>query len=169
MIDAPRCPAIPSGPIRALLDYPGNAHWSTRAMATETGLSQSSVSRIWRAFGLKPHAVETWKLSTDPDFIGKVRDFVGLYMSPPEHALVLAVDEKSQIQALNRTAPCLPMLPTTSERRTHDYVRHGTTSLFAAYDLASGSVIARTRMQAPMTSPRERAAPCGPAGTTRLA
>ena len=120
-----------------------DSHWSTRSMAAETGLSQSSVSRIWRAFGLKPHAVETWKLSTDPEFIGKVRDVVGLYMSPPEHALVLAVDEKSQIQALDRTAPCLPMLPTTPARRTHDYVRHGTTSLFAAYDLTSGSVIAR--------------------------
>ena len=121
-----------------------DSHWSTRTMAAETGLSQSSVSRIWRAFGLKPHAVETWKLSTDPEFIGKVRNVVGLYMSPPEHALVLAVDEKSQIQALDRTAPCLPMLPTTPERRTHDYVRHGTTSLFAAYDLASGSVIAQS-------------------------
>jgi transposase len=121
-----------------------DTHWSTRTMAAETGLSQSSVSRIWRAFGLKPHVVETWKLSTDPEFIAKVRDVVGLYMSPPEHALVLAVDEKSQIQALDRTAPCLPMLPTTPERRTHDYVRHGTTSLFAAYDLASGSVIAQS-------------------------
>jgi hypothetical protein len=109
----------------------------------ETGLSQSSVSRIWRAFGLKPHVVETWKLSTDPEFIGKVRDVAGLYMSPPEHALVLAVDEKSQFQALDRTAPCLPILPTTPERRTHDYVRHGTASLFAACDLASGSVIAQ--------------------------
>jgi hypothetical protein len=96
------------------------------------GLSQSSVSRIWRAFGLKPHVVETWKLSTDPEFIGKVRDVVGLYMSPPENALVLCVDEKSQIQALDRTAPCLPMLPTTPARMTHDYVRNGTTSLFAA-------------------------------------
>ena len=120
-----------------------DSHWSTRTMAAETGLSQSSVSRIWRAFGLKPHVVETWKLSTDPESIGKVRDVVGPYMCPPEHALVLAVDEKSQIQALDRTAPCLPMLPTTPARRTHDYVRHGTTSLFAAYDLASGSVIAQ--------------------------
>jgi transposase len=120
-----------------------DSHWSTRAMAAETGLSQSSVSRIWRAFGLKPHVVETWKLSTDPEFIGKVRDVVGLYMSPPENALVLCVDEKSQIQALDRTAPCLPLLPTTPARMTHDYVRHGTTSLFAALDLASGSVIAQ--------------------------
>jgi len=120
-----------------------DTHWSTRSMADEAGLSQSSVSRIWRAFGLKPHVVETWKLSTDPEFIAKVRDVVGLYMNPPEHALVLAVDEKSQIQALDRTAPCLPVLPTTPARMTHDYVRHGTTSLFAAYDLASGSVIAQ--------------------------
>jgi len=120
-----------------------DSHWSTRSMAAETGLSQSSVSRIWRAFGLKPHVVETWKLSTDPEFIGKVRDVVGLYMSPPENALVLCVDEKSQIQALDRTAPCLPMLPTTPARMTHDYVRNGTTSLFAALDLASGSVIAQ--------------------------
>ena len=120
-----------------------DSHWPTRTMAAETGLSQSSVSRIWRAFGLKPHAVETWKLSTGPEFTGKVRDVVGLCMSPPGHALVLAVDEKSQIQALDRTAPCLPMLPAAPERRTHDCVRHGTTSLFAAYDLASGPVIAR--------------------------
>ena len=121
-----------------------DTHWTTRSMAGETGLSQSSVSRIWRAFGLKPHVVETWKLSTDPQFIAKVRDVVGLYMNPPEHALVLAVDEKSQIQALDRTAPCLPILPTTPARMTHDYVRHGTTSLFAAYDVASGSVIAQS-------------------------
>ena len=121
----------------------GDTHWSTRSMAKSQGMSQSAISRIWRAFGLKPHIVETWKLSTDPQFTGKVRDVVGLYVSPPEHALVLAVDEKSQIQALDRTAPCLPMLPTTPARRTHDYVRHGTTSLFAAYDLASGSVIAQ--------------------------
>jgi transposase len=118
-------------------------HWSTRSMAAESGLSQSSVSRIWRAFGLKPHVVQTWKLSTDPQFIGEVRDVVGLYMSPPENALVLCVDEKSQIQALDRTAPILPVLPTTPARMTHDYVRNGTTSLFAAYDLASGSVIAQ--------------------------
>jgi transposase len=121
-----------------------DTHWTTRSMAGETGLSQSSVSRIWRAFGLKPHVVETWKLSTDPEFIAKVRDVVGLYMNPPEHALVLAVDEKSQIQALDRTAPCLPILPTTPARMTHDYVRHGTTSLFAAYDVGSGSVIAQS-------------------------
>ena len=121
----------------------GDTHWSTRSMARSAGLNQTAVSRIWRAFGLKPHAVQTWKLSTDPQFIDKVRDVVGLYMSPPENALVLCVDEKSQIQALDRTAPCLPMLPTTPARMTHDYVRNGTTSLFAAFDLASGSVIAQ--------------------------
>jgi transposase len=121
----------------------GDTHWSTRSMARSAGVSQSAVSRIWRAFGLKPHIIQTWKLSTDPQFIDKVRDVVGLYMSPPENALVLCVDEKSQIQALDRTAPCLPMLPTTPARMTHDYVRHGTTSLFAAFDLASGSVIAQ--------------------------
>ena len=121
----------------------GDSHWSTRSMARSQGMSQSAVSRIWRAFGLKPHIVETWKLSTDPQFIDKVRDVVGLYMSPPENALVLCVDEKSQIQALDRTAPCLPMLPTTPARMTCDYVRNGTTSLFAAFDLASGSVIAQ--------------------------
>jgi len=121
----------------------GDTHWSTRSMARSQGMSQSAVSRIWRAFGLKPHLVETWKLSTDPQFIEKVRDVVGLYMSPPENALVLCVDEKSQIQALDRTAPILPMLPTTPARMTHDYVRNGTTSLFAAFDLASGSVLAQ--------------------------
>jgi len=121
----------------------GDTHWSTRSMARSQGMSQSAVSRIWRAFGLKPHIVETWKLSTDPQFIDKVRDVVGLYMAPPENALVLCVDEKSQIKALDRTAPCLPMLPTTPARMTHDYVRNGTTSLFAAFDLASGSVIAQ--------------------------
>src|ERR1035437_7869327 len=121
----------------------GDTHWSTRSMATAAGLNQTAVSRIWRAFGLKPHLSETWKLSTDPQFIEKVRDVVGLYLDPPHNALVLAVDEKSQIQALDRTAPCLPMLPTTPARMTHDYVRHGTTSLFAALDIASGSVIAQ--------------------------
>jgi transposase len=120
-----------------------DTHWSTRSMAAATGMSQSAVSRIWRAFGLKPHLVQTWKLSTDPQFIDKVRDVVGLYLDPPDKALVLSVDEKSQIQALDRTAPCLPVLPTTPARMTHDYVRHGTTSLFAALDVGSGSVIAQ--------------------------
>jgi transposase len=121
----------------------GDTHWSTRSMAAEVGLSQSAVSRIWRAFGLKPHAVQSWKLSTDPLFVDKVRDVVGLYMSPPQNALVLAVDEKSNIQALDRSAPILPMLPTTPARMSHDYIRHGTTSLFAAFDVSSGSVIAQ--------------------------
>jgi transposase len=122
----------------------GDTHWSTRSMARSAGVSQSTVSRIWRTFGLKPHVIQTWKLSTDPQFIEKVRDVVGLYMAPPENAVVLCVDEKSQIQALDRTAPCLPMLPTTPARMTHDYVRNGTTSLFAAFELASGSVIAQS-------------------------
>jgi transposase len=121
----------------------GDTHWSTRSMARSAGMSQTAVSRIWRAFGLKPHIIQTWKLSTDPQFIDKVRDVVGLYLAPPENALVLCVDEKSQIQALDRTAPCLPLLPTTPARMTHDYVRNGTTSLFAAFDVASGEVIAQ--------------------------
>lgn len=116
-------------------------HWSTRGMAKRCGMSQSAVSRIWRAFALQPHRSETFKLSKDPLFIDKVRDIVGLYMSPPEKALVLCVDEKSQIQALDRTAPLLPMRPGQIERRTHDYKRHGTTSLFAALDIATGNVI----------------------------
>jgi len=124
-----------------------DTHWSTRSMAAATGMSQTAVSRIWRAFGLKPHLSETWKLSTDPQFIEKVRDIVGLYLDPPAKALVLCVDEKSQIQALNRTAPCLPILPTTPARRTHDYVRNGTTSLFAAFEAGSGSVIAQPYRQ----------------------
>jgi transposase len=128
---------------KTLEETPGqDTHWSTRSMASQTGMSQSAISRIWRAFGLKPHAVETWKLSTDPQFIEKVRDVVGLYMAPPENALVLAVDEKSQMQAIDRTAPILPIMPTTPARMTHDYIRHGTTSLFAAFDVSSGSVIA---------------------------
>lgn len=121
----------------------GDTHWSTRSMAADQGLNQTQVSRIWRAFGLKPHAVDSWKLSKDPAFVDKVRDIVGLYMSPPENALVLAVDEKSQVQALDRTAPILPMMPTTPARATHDYVRHGTTTVFAAMDILSGAVIAR--------------------------
>jgi transposase len=129
---------------KTLEETPGeDTHWSTRSMATSTGMSQSAISRIWRAFGLKPHAIETWKLSTDPLFVDKVRDVVGLYLSPPENALVLAVDEKSQMQAIDRTAPILPIMPTTPARMTHDYVRHGTTSLFAAFDIGSGSVIAQ--------------------------
>jgi len=116
-------------------------HWSTRSMAAQVGLSQSAVSRIWRAFGLQPHRVESFKLSTDPLFVDKVRDVVGLYLDPPERALVLCVDEKSQIQALDRSQPILPMLPGVPERATHDYKRSGTSSLFAALDIASGKVI----------------------------
>jgi transposase len=118
-------------------------HWSTRGMAEATGMSQSSISRIWRAFGLKPHRTETFKLSNDPFFIEKVRDVVGLYMNPPDRAIVLCIDEKSQIQALDRTQPLLPMQPGQTERRTHDYARHGTTSLFAALNVATGEVIGR--------------------------
>ena len=117
-------------------------HWSTRSMAAATGMSQSTVSRIWRAFGLKPHLVDEFKLSPDPLFIDKVRDVVGLYLNPPDAAVVLCVDEKTQVQALDRTAPILPLIPGTPERRTHDYKRNGTTNLYAALDVASGHVIA---------------------------
>jgi transposase len=121
----------------------GATHWSSRALATRTGLSQSTVSRIWRAFGLRPHRSETFQLSNDPLLVDKVRDIVGLYLNPPHHAIVLCVDEKSQIQALSRSQPILPMLPGQAERRTHDYQRHGTTSLFAALEIATGSVIGK--------------------------
>jgi transposase len=116
-------------------------HWSTRSMAAEVGLTQSAVHRIWRAFGLQPHRSETFKLSRDPQFAAKVRDVVGLYVNPPERAVVLCVDEKSQIQALDRTAPILPMQPGLPERATHDYKRHGTSSLYAALDIGTGKVI----------------------------
>jgi len=116
-------------------------HWSTRSMARASGMSQSAVSRIWRAFALQPHRSQGFKLSRDPLFIDKVRDIVGLYMAPPERALVLSVDEKSQIQALERSQPLLPMRPGQAERRAHDYRRHGTTTLFAALDVASGFVL----------------------------
>jgi transposase len=122
-------------------------HWSTRDMAKACGLSQSTISRIWRAFSLQPHRAESFKLSRDPLFIEKVRDIVGLYLAPPDRALVLCVDEKSQIQALDRTAPLLPMRPGQIERRTHDYKRHGTTSLFAALDTQSGRIIGQTRQR----------------------
>ena len=128
--------------VKTLESVPANAtHWSSRGMAKASGLSISSVQRIWRAFGLQPHRIETFKLSTDPDFVAKVRDVVGLYMSPPERAIVLCVDEKSQIQALDRSQPMLPMRPGQPARRSHDYKRHGTTSLFAALDIATGAVI----------------------------
>ena len=119
-------------------------HWSTRGMAQATGLSRMTISRIWHAFGLQPHRSATFKLSPDPLLIDKVRDIVGLYINPPAHAVVLCVDEKSQIQALDRTAPLLPLQPGQVERRTHDYTRHGTTSLFAALDVKTGKVVGET-------------------------
>lgn len=122
----------------------GATHWSTRSMAHQMGLSQTAVSRIWRAFGLQPHRQESFKLSGDPLFVEKVRDIVGLYLDPPLKAMVLCVDEKSQIQALDRTQPMLPLAPGIPERRTHDYMRHGTTTLFAALDIATGEVIGQT-------------------------
>jgi transposase len=128
--------------VKTLESTPKDAtHWSTRSMAKEVGLTQSAVHRIWKAFGLQPHRQDTWKLSKDPQFIEKVRDVVGLYLNPPERAVVLCVDEKSQIQALDRTAPILPMLPGTPQRATHDYKRSGTSSLYAALDLTTGKVI----------------------------
>ena len=127
---------------RTLETTPRDAtHWSTRSMAKATGLSQSTVSRIWRAFGLQPHRVEGFKLSTDPFFVDKVHDVVGLYLDPPERALVFCVDEKSQIQALDRSQPVLPMMPGVPQRVTHDYVRADTTTLFAALKVATGKVI----------------------------
>ena len=134
--------------VKTLEDKPDDAtHWSTRGMAKETGLSQTTITRIWGAFGLQPHRAESFKLSTDPFFVEKVRDIVGLYLDPPERAMVLCVDEKSQIQALNRFQPILPMMAGTPERRSHDYVRHGTTSLFAALDMTSGRVIGSLRQR----------------------
>lgn len=128
--------------VRTLETTPKDAtHWSTRSMAKEVGLTQSAVHRIWKAFALQPHRQDSWKLSKDPQFIDKVRDVVGIYLNPPERAVVLCVDEKSQIQALDRTAPILPMLPGTPERATHDYKRSGTSSLYAALDITSGKVI----------------------------
>jgi len=128
--------------VKTLESAPRDAtHWSTRSMAAESGLTQSAVSRIWRAFGLQPHRQDSWKLSKDPQFVDKVKDVVGLYLAPPERAVVLCVDEKSQIQALDRTAPILPMSPGTPQRATHDYTRHGTSSLYAALDITTGKVI----------------------------
>ena len=150
MLDAPR-PGAPRTIDDAMVDaviartlesVPKNTtHWSTRNMAREMAMWQTAVTRIWRAFGLQPHRQETFKLSTDPLFVEKVRDIVGLYLDPPVRAMVLCVDEKSQIQALDRTQPILPLAPGIPERRTHDYMRHGTTTLFAALDIASGEVI----------------------------
>src|SRR5262245_50838711 len=137
--------------VKTLEETPQDARqWSTRSMAAATGMSQSAVSRIWRAFGLKPHLVDSFKLSPDPLFIEKVRDIVGLYLNPPDAAVVLCVDEKSQIQALDRSAPVLPLMPGVPERRSHDYVRYGTTNLYAALDVASGHVISEM-------TPRHRA------------
>lgn len=130
--------------VRTLETTPrGATHWSLRDMAKASGVSRSTVNRIWRAFGLQPHRTETFKLSKDPWLIDKVRDIVGLYMNPPDHAVVLCVDEKAQIQALDRTQPLLPMRPGQVERRTHDYKRHGTTSLFAALDVKTSQVISQ--------------------------
>jgi transposase len=129
----------------------GRTHWSSRGMAQASGLAPSTVQRIWKAFSLQPHRSETFKLSTDPLFVDKVRDIVGLYLNPPDHALVLCVDEKSQVQALDRTQPILPLRPGQPERRTHDYKRHGTTSLFAALDIKAGTIIGKCM-------PRHRAA-----------
>ena len=152
LLDEPRPGAprrIDDGQIAALVDRTlagrpeGSTHWSLRTMAKASGLSAATVGRAWRAFGLQPHRAEAFKLSTDPLFAEKVRDIVGLYLTPPDRALVLCVDEKSQVQALDRTQPLLPLRPGQAERRTHDYVRHGTTSLFAALDVKAGTVIGR--------------------------
>jgi transposase len=122
-------------------------HWSRASMAERSGLSKSTIGRIWRDFGLKPHRTDTFKLSTDPLFVEKVVDVVGLYHHPPERAVVLCVDEKSQVQALDRSQPVLPMMPGMPERRTHDYARHGITSLFAAFNVADGTVISELHRQ----------------------
>jgi transposase len=123
----------------------GTTHWSARRMAARTGISITTIQRIWSEAGLKPHRTETFKWSTDPDLVTKVRDVVGLYLHPPERAIVLSVDEKTQIQALDRTQPMLPMRPGQIERHTHDYERHGTTSLFAALNVATGEVTTEAR------------------------
>jgi transposase len=150
--DEPRCGAprkigdekIAEVVTKTLETLPADAtHWSTRSMARTSGVSISTVHRIWNAFSLAPHRSETFKLSTDPQFVEKVRDIVGLYLDPPERALVLCVDEKSQIQALDRTQPLLPMQPGQIERRTHDYERHGTTTLFAALDVKAGTIVGK--------------------------
>jgi hypothetical protein len=142
----------------------GATHWSTRLMASKMGLSQTAVSRIWRAFGLQPHRQDTFKLSSDPLFVEKVRDIVGLYMAPPLMAMVLCVDEKSQIQALDRTQPMLPLAPGIPERRTHDYKRHGTTTLFAAFDIATGAGIGPTHRRVPAVPAHRRRERAGDAG-----
>ena len=152
LLDEPRCGTprtvtddqVEDVVVRTLESTPkGCTHWSTRQMAKASGLGKTTVGRIWQAFGLKPHRTETFKLSPDPQFVEKVRDIVGLYMSPPANAVVMCADEKSQIQALDRTQPLLPMAPGQAERRTNDYVRHGTTNLFAALNAATGEVVAQ--------------------------
>jgi transposase len=152
LVDAPRSGAprqISDGAVEEMITKTletkpqARTHWSSRLMAKEAGVSEHSVLRIWRAYGLKPHLVKSFKLSKDPMFVEKVRDIVGLYLNPPEKAIVLCVDEKSQTQALERSQPILPLRPGIPERQTHDYFRHGTTPLFAAYDIASGKVIGR--------------------------
>ena len=136
---------------RTLNTTPRDAtHWSIRSMAAATGLSHTTIRRIWNAFGLQPHRSETFKLSTDPLFVDKVQDIVGLYLSPPNRAIVLCVDEKSRIQALDREQPVLPMAPGVAERRTHIYLRNGTTSLFAALDIATGAVIGKCYKRHPL-------------------
>src|SRR5215211_3985173 len=128
--------------VKTLESTPKDAtHWSTRSMAREVGLTQNAVLRIWHAFGLQPHRQDTFKLSSDPQFVEKIHDIVGLYLNPPERAVVLCVDEKSQIQALDRTQPILPLLPGVPERRSHDYRRAGTSSLYAALNLSTGKVL----------------------------
>ena len=153
LLDEPKCGAprrvtdeqVEAVVVNTLESTPRDAtHWSTRGMAKASGLSDTTVLRIWHAFGLQPHRSNTFKLSTDPQLIEKVRDIVGLYLNPPEGALVLCADEKSRIQALDRTQPILPMRPGVPQLRTHDYRRHGTTSLFAAFDIATGKVIGET-------------------------
>ena len=140
--------AVEAVVVRTLEETPPDAtHWSTRDLAKRAGMSPSTVGRIWQAFGLKPWLTDTFKLSEDPQFIDKVRDVVGIYMNPPDHAVVLCVDEKTGIQALDRTRPSLPMRPGQVERRTHDYVRHGVIDLFAALNLATGEVISRCDKQ----------------------
>jgi transposase len=152
LLDEPRCGAprtvedsdVEAVVVRTLESLPRDAtHWSTRSMAEASGLSHMTIQRIWKAFGLEPHRSETFKLSTDPQFVEKVRDIVGLYLAPPEHALVLCLDEKTQIQALDRSQPVLPMRPGQAERRSHDYLRHGTTTLFAALDAKTGKVLGK--------------------------
>jgi transposase len=156
LVDAPRPGAersIGDDVIEAVLvdtleSTPGaDTHWSTRGLADKHGISHTTVAEIWKAFGLKPWKQESFKVSPDPDLVEKIRDLVGLYMNPPVNAMVFALDEKPQIQALNRTAPILPMLPTTPQRASHDYVRNGTCDLFAALDMATGTVLTDIRSQ----------------------